>query len=52
MDKHTGSTDPQHKPGEVERDNDASRSSTSESDDGKTTAQQTGRREGDKPERT
>ena len=50
MDNNTGSTAPQRRqPGEVERDNDAAHTDTSRSDDGKTTAQQTGRSEGDKP---
>ncbi|MBA1200580.1 hypothetical protein G7009_02050 [Pseudomonas capeferrum] len=48
MNKDTGATpSQQHSPGEVPRDNDALRPAPGEKEDGNTTAQRTGKREGE-----
>lgn len=47
MNKDTGATPSQQSPGEVPRDNDALRPRPGEKEDGSTTAQRTGKQEGE-----
>ena len=47
MNKDTGATSSQKSPGEVPRDNDALRPAPGQKDDGNTTAQRTGKQEGE-----